>query len=197
MKTAGTAKAEDPRITRSKSAIIETTRSLLREHGFSGVSIEAVSAHCGVAKTTIYRHWPDRNALMLDAFTFPPDEGLFDPTDDLRSDLSSGLRRLRDRLVAGDWAPLIPAMIEAAERDIEFRRLAKRFVEQRRQPLTVRLRLAVDCGELPAGTDLELLASMLVGPLFYRRLITRQTSHRAFPDDLVDFVLAGAAAVSA
>jgi AcrR family transcriptional regulator len=197
MKAGPTTKAEDPRIARSKATIIEATRLLLREHGFSGVSIEAVSAQCGVAKTTIYRHWPDRNALLLDAFTFPPDANPFGPTSDLRTDLCAGLRILHDNLARGEWAPLTPAMIEAAERDLDFRRLAEQFVDQRRRPLIQRLRLGLERGELSEGTDVELLASVLVGPLFYRRLISRQSSHRDFADHIVDFVLAGAAAPSA
>jgi AcrR family transcriptional regulator len=185
--------SEDPRVTRSKCAIIETTRTLLREKGFAGTSIEAISARSGVAKTTIYRHWPDSNLLLLDAFAFDTERPLFAPTDDLRADLCEGLGMLVRHLGGDEWAPLTPAMIEAAERDLAFRKLSKRFMEERRHPLSRRLTVAVQRNELPTGTDVELVASMLAGPLFYRRLVSRQIIAKGFVEALVDTVLFGAA----
>ncbi len=183
--------SEDPRVTRSKCTVIETTRQILKEKGFGGATIEAISARSGVAKTTIYRHWPDPNLLMLDAFAFNRDRILFVPTDDLRADLCDGLRVLANDLSSDEWAPLAPAMFEASERDAAFRKVSKRFMEEKRHPLSHRLTVGVERNELPPDTNVDLIASMLAGPLFYRRLVSRQTIPKGFVELLVDTVLSG------
>jgi AcrR family transcriptional regulator len=183
--------AEDPRVVRSKTAVLETTRELLREFGFGGVTVDAVTARSGVAKTTIYRHWPDSNALLLDAFTFEKPIVDFDETDDLRADLRRGVRRLVADLSGDSWGPLFPAMMEASERDHDFRRLSRAFIDERRRPLLVRLTRAAKSRQLSADTDVELLASAIVGPIFYRRFVSRQAMAKVFPDQVVDLALRG------
>src|SRR5919198_1676494 len=57
----------DPRVRHSKEVVMATTYELLSEEGLAGVTVDAVARRSGVAKTTIYRHWPSREALLLDA----------------------------------------------------------------------------------------------------------------------------------
>src|SRR5579871_5184723 len=57
----------DERVARSKRVVLAAAHELLTESGLSGVSVDEVSRRSGVAKTTIYRHWPSREALLLDA----------------------------------------------------------------------------------------------------------------------------------
>jgi AcrR family transcriptional regulator len=186
----------DPRIQRSRAAVIDATRELLREHGFAGVTIEAVSALSGVAKTTIYRHWPDREHLLLDSCVAAKGiVGVYD-TGDLRGDLVAGLRMLAAELTGGDMSSLIPAMIEASERSAEFRALNEAFMAAKRAPLKDRLRIAAKRGEIRPGIDLETLMSLIAGPMFYRRLLVRQPLSKTFVDDLVDLVLGGASSTS-
>ncbi len=182
----------DPRIQRSRSAVIDATRELLRDHGFAGVTIEAVAARSGVAKTTIYRHWPDCNHLLLDSCVAARGHIAVHDTGDLRRDLVAGLRMLAAELTVGDMASLLPAMIEASERSPEFRLLNEAFISAKRAPLKDRLRLAAKRGEIRPGLDLEMLMSVIAGPLFYRRLLLHQPLSKGFVDDLVDLVLGGA-----
>lgn len=172
--------------------MIDATRELLREHGFAGVTIEAVSALSGVAKTTIYRQWADRDHLLLDSCAAAKGSVVVHDTGDLRADLVAGLRMLAGVLTAGDLAALFPAMIEASERSPEFRALNEVHLAENRAPLRDRLRIAVKRGELKPGVDLETLMAVLAGPLFYRRLIVRHSLSKSFVDDLVDLVLSGA-----
>ncbi|MDO8105643.1 TetR/AcrR family transcriptional regulator [Isoptericola sp. b441] len=58
----------DPRVVRSRAAVLAAATQLLATDGVAGTTIEAVAARSGVAKTTIYRHWPDQRALVRDAF---------------------------------------------------------------------------------------------------------------------------------
>jgi AcrR family transcriptional regulator len=182
----------DPRVVRSKQCVIETAHDLLREGGFAAATIEAIAARSGVAKTTIYRHWPDRNRLLLDAFAVSDDVAQIASTGDLRSDLVSCLTGLAKALATSEWAETMPALLEAAERDAEFRKLSREYIDEKRRPIRTRLRVAVERGELPAGADIELLMATLAGPLFYRRFITRQPVHdRRLIEGIVAQMLAG------
>jgi AcrR family transcriptional regulator len=184
-------RSEDPRVARSKAAVLDATRDLLREAGFSGVTIEAVALRSGVAKTTIYRHWPERADLLLDAFALPDERPPVPCTDDLRSDLLFALRVMARELHHGDWIALMPAMIEASERDEEFLAVSRPFIESKREPLKHRLRVAVRAGDLPADVDLELALASFIAPMFYRRLITHQPLTDRVVERIVDQALDG------
>lgn len=194
--------SEDPRIVRSRATILAAAVALLQDEGYRGFSVEGVSARSGVAKSTIYRHWPERQVLLLDAFRsvkFPPEHApRFAPTADLYADLVREMRGLAAGLTSSDWVEVLPAIIEAAEREPEFLALARVFVEERRAPVRQRVELAVREGDLPGDSDVDLLLSQLGGPLFYRRLIAHQpVDDHAMIDRLVRQVLIGAGARAA
>ncbi len=163
----------------------------MAEQGFRGVTIEAVAARSGVAKTTIYRQWRSSNALLVDAFEADKCAIVFPNTGDLRADLTVGLLALAETLGGIDGGRLLPAMLEAAERDPDFAQLSKSFVDERRKPLRERLTHAIRIGELPADSDIETLMALLAGPLFYRRLLTHQGLGRAFIERIVHTVIEG------
>jgi len=184
---------EDPRVVRSKQAVIHAARELLLELGFAGVTIEAVAARSGVAKTTIYRHWADRNVLIMDVFPRVDCDENAPATEDLRADIIAKLRGLTEGLVSEEWGEVMPALIEAAEREPEFRALSKAYINTKRRPTRKRLELAVRRGELPADTNIEVLMAGLAGPLFYRRYISRQSlSDRHLVEKVTDQALRGA-----
>lgn len=182
--------AADPRVLRSRQSVLRAAQELVVEEGFRGVTIEAVSNRSGVAKTTIYRQWPGCNELLVDAFALEKEHVLFASTGDLRADLVAGLALLAEGL-GTNTGRLLPAMLEAAERDPEFAELSKSFVDGRRRPLRDRLAIAIRAGDLPHGADIETLMSMLAGPLFYRRLLTHQSLGRSVVERIVDIVLDG------
>ncbi len=183
----------DPRVARSRAAVLLAARDLVIEGGFDGFTIEGVSVRSGVAKTTIYRQWESRNHLLLDLFEENVVEESTPTTDDLHADLLVTISSLAAKLADPTTSGLIPALIEAAERDEEFRAVSRPFVERRRVPIVNRLKQAVIDGQLPPTADLDLICALLVGPLFYRRLLSRQDG----PDprvlsNLVRTVIAGA-----
>ena len=189
MQSVGEAR-RDPRVARSKALVLETAVELLAEHGYAGATIQGISDRSGVAKTTIYRHWPSRAALLAEAFVAllntpaPPDTG------ELRADLLTLLSRLARGLQHARWAALLPALVDAAERDPELGRLARQFSVDRRQTLRRVLDAGAARGEIPPGADTELAVHMLVGPLFYRRLLSHEPIPERFVQRLVDGVLA-------
>lgn len=127
----------------------------------------------GVAKSTIYRYWPTRLALLRDAL-----EGLNRQPD---VELEAGPARARiERLLEHLAAALsdsllsacIPALIEAAERHPEVAGFLHQYSDRRRSALTAVIRKGIEAGELPAHLDPEMAALALSGPIFYRRLMT-------------------------
>jgi AcrR family transcriptional regulator len=185
--------AVDPRVRRSRAAVLEAACELLMEVGFGGVTMEGVSARSGVAKTTMYRQWPDSNHLLLDVFSLVSAETVTPTTDDLEHDLVECLRQLVSTLTNPESSGMVAALIEASERDEEFRRISRPSIDARRKPVVTRLRVAVRSGQLPPDTDVELVCGLLVGPLFYRRLLSRQSlTDKTLLPRLVHMVIAGA-----
>jgi len=162
----------DPRVARSRSAVLEATGQLLCEEGFPGVTIEAVAARSGVAKTTIYRHWPTRAELLIAAFRHMSCDTPCVDTGDVRDDLVAVVQGLADELGSERWATALPSLVAEALRDPGFAELHSAFVAERRQKVLEVIRRAVERGQLPADTDAGLLGTMLAGPVFFRALVT-------------------------
>jgi AcrR family transcriptional regulator len=180
----------DARIERSRVAILEAAAGLLIEGGASRVTIEGVAERSGVAKTTIYRHWRSRSQLVFDAFEslFRSNPGALEP-----GPLEVRLRRALTGLVWGltesRWAPAATALIDAADRDPELRRLVEDFIERRMAVVRDVIVESVEAGELRTGLRTDLAVSMLAGPVFYRRLVSGELMDEAFIGDVVDTFL--------
>ena len=195
--SAATSKAEpvDPRIERSRRVILEAALSELGQVGYGAFTIESVAARAGVGKSTIYRHWRGKLPLIADAFQTlnvqpaRPEEG---------GSPRERIARLMRHLVegAGDadspFGACIPALIDAAERDPEVRRFHHAYNSQRRQRLVDAIAEGVAAGDFPGRLDPEIAALALVGPIFYRRLMTDTPFERERVDALMDTVLGSA-----
>lgn len=166
----------DPRIERSRMCVLEATAELLREVGYGQLTIEAVAARSGVAKSTIYRHYSSKSELVSDAFTQVHTSGTNDmpPPGPVRG---RAVAVLSDLACAVDepqrLACLMPALIDAAERSDEMAELAHRMADESAEPLRSVLNQAVAGGELPAHTDTTILADALVAPIVLARLFHR------------------------
>lgn len=180
----------DPRVRRSRAAVIAATLDLIAERGIAATTIEAVAERSTVARTTIYRQWDSQPALVLDAIGTM----LHTPTDPdtgtLRGDLLDLLGGLADALTTSPAAALMPALMDAAERDPAFAALHAREATQRHEVVRVAIARGIDRGELPTGTDPGEVIDMLTGPVFYRRLVSAGTVDRAFAQRVVDHILA-------
>ncbi len=177
----------DPRIVRSRAAILRATANLLIESGSAGVTIEGIAERSGVAKTTIYRHWKSRSQLVFDAF-----ESLLHPvaaytqTGTLRQQLEAVLSQLSRGVTVSEWAPAISALIEAGDRDPELRQLVHDFLFVRMEHGRDALRAAIRGGELRADIDVDVAVGVLVGPIFYRRLVSREPLNDSVVAEIVD-----------
>jgi len=179
----------DPRMQRSRAAVLDVTLRLLAERGIAATSIEAVAERSGVAKTTIYRQWDSQAALVLDAF----DSVLRVPADpdtgSLCGDLIELLTGYVNALSTGPAAGLMFALIDAAERDDAFAALHRKEAQTRHTPILAVIRRGIDRGELPAGTDPAEVLDLLAGPVFHRRAVSAGKLDDAFAESIVNRVL--------
>jgi TetR/AcrR family transcriptional regulator, regulator of autoinduction and epiphytic fitness len=185
-------RSADPRIERSRQVILTATLGELGDAGYGAFTIESVAARAGVAKSTIYRHWPDKITLIADAFeTFH--EQIVPHTGNLpaREGLLRLLRHVAEIVVDSAFSACIPALIEGAERDPRLRQFRHRYSAQRRASLTALISQGMTDGEFRAGIDPELAAQALLGPIFYQRLMTSQPFDPEHVEDLIDMIVGG------
>jgi AcrR family transcriptional regulator len=171
----------------ARQAVLEAADDLLVERGFAGVTIEGIAARAGVAKQTIYRWWSSKVDILIDAFIddmaqhlTPPDHG------DLGLDLHTHLSRLADFLTRSDAGAVFRALVGQAQHDPQLAtRLRTDYLSQQRTRDRLPLQRAVQRGQLPPDTDLELALDQLLGPIHYRVLVTGQPVPREFTDGLI------------
>lgn len=163
----------DPRIRRTRDTVLTAALSVLAERGFADFSMEAVAEASGVAKSTIYRHWPTKLSLLRDALEGLNRQPEVEPEPaSARARIERLLEHLAAALSDSLLSACIPALIEAAERHPEVAGFLHQYSDRRRAALTAVIRKGVEDGELPAHLDPELAALALSGPIFYRRLMT-------------------------
>ncbi len=178
----------------SHQAIVAATQELLVELGYRKLTIEGVAARAGVGKQTIYRWWPSRAALALEAYLGGSD-AVLQPSPD-SGDVHEDVRELLGWLVAVLAEPIggrvLAGLIADLQHDPE---LAERFhrdvVPSRRRAMREALERGRERGELRPDADLELAVDALHGAVFYRLLLSGEPLDTAFTAQLADQVLLG------
>ncbi|MBW5483548.1 TetR/AcrR family transcriptional regulator [Streptomyces bambusae] len=189
---------------RSRRAILDAALELVGEVGYNKLTIEAIAARAGVGKQTIYRWWPSKAAVLLDAsLALAGDAGTeggwegFPDTGDLAADLKYVLRATVDEMNDGKYDAPARALTAAGATDPA---LGAQFNEKLLEPQLAlyeeRLRTARDAGQIAEDTDLRLAVELLLGPLTHRWLLRTAPLTHAFTDAIVDRVLGGIARVS-
>ena len=177
----------NPRTRRVRQVILDAAVEVLLTDGAEHVTATRVADRADVARTTIYRHWPDQASLLLatiDAVTSPhhppPNVGVLD------SDLRSALKNLRTRLVTHETRPLFGALASRAHHDEGFAAAQRRFVEQLVRPVAAVLEAARDRGEVVGELDCQLEATLLAGPVLHHHLML----YADITDGLIEAVVA-------
>jgi len=158
---------------RSEEAILRAALDLMAEHGVGGLTVDAVAARAGVGKQTIYRHWGSRARLVHDAIACTNDPLVEPDTGSLRGDLEALVSQLARFLSNPDTGRVFPSMLEAAERDPELAELRQAHAAKKRDAFRRVLARAAERGEVDAELDVEAAVDLVVGPIFYRRLVAR------------------------
>jgi AcrR family transcriptional regulator len=176
----------DGRIERSKSAVLETTLALLCEGGLSGVTIDEVARRSGVAKTTIYRHWPSRSALLMNACSTLGAKPKTPDTGTPREDIKRVLFAIVEQLEKARWATAMPSVIDAAERDKELERVQIQLLDDFLEPLRAVITRAQQKGDLHDTVKPSEMIAPVAGALFYRRWFSRESINEKFIERLIE-----------
>ena len=185
-----------PRNTQADEAILDAVLALLSDgQSAASVSIEAVAAKAGVGKATIYRRWPNKDALLIDAV-----RAMKGPLPELagrsvREDLIALVRAHRTPR-AQRYSKVTACLLPELNKDAELGRMYQAFVEPRREVARQVLRRGIATGELRPDLDVEMTQLMLSAPGIVQSMMGLKLSvpDDEFAETLVDAVLRGAAA---
>lgn len=179
---------------RSRQAILAAAISLIGEVGYEKVSIEAIAQRAGVGKQTIYRWWPSKGAVALEALhdtlaevTVFPDSG--DIVEDMRVQMTGVVQLLGSTEVG----PVYQGLIAAAQSDPA---ISRAHLDNIIEPATIagreRIQRAKERGEIRADADSQTLIDMLYGAIYYRLLLHTRPLHPEQIDAALDIAFRGA-----
>jgi AcrR family transcriptional regulator len=183
-----------PRSQQARRAVLDATRALIEKGGYEAATIEAIAARSGVAKTTIYRSWPNRPALVVELLmgmagqAVPPPTGP-DPLAAVRTEMR-GIAGASDHLIGR----LLVSLLGEAQRDPEIRTaLLEGLFYPRSEGTAKMIRQAQASGVLRKDVPAHVIVDLLVGPLFYRMFVRHQPLNDAFVNRVFQVVIKGLA----
>jgi AcrR family transcriptional regulator len=182
-----------PRSEQSRVAILRSTLKLLRQQGgFPELSIEAIAADANVSKATVYRWWPNKAALVADAFTASSEDELrFPDTGSVQSDMSLQMRKLI-RVFRSKRGKVVAALLAGGQSDPELiEAFRERFLWPRRRQAYKTLQRGIDRGEVSRNSNLDLILDSLYGPIYMRFLVRHDELREEFADQLCALVFKG------
>ena len=184
-----------PRSERTEKAILAAASQLLAESGLAALTIEGVAERAGVGKASIYRRWPSRGALAFDATLGDYLAG--QPTRDtgsLEGDLVATTRDWIRAVKRLPWGRTLKGLIAEVQNDPSLAGAwRERFVDRVRRHRRPIVERAVARGEIPAGSDPELIMDLLYGPLYHRYLNGHLPLNDAFAKGVARMVAVAAA----
>jgi AcrR family transcriptional regulator len=177
-----------------RQLVLDTTAQLVAELGVERTSIDEISSRSGVAKSTIYRHFPSKQVLVVEAVHACTQLPVVTDTGSLRDDLISCFSGMTKASYEGRLGDMMLSLMDAAQRDPELGRLVRGQAEQRRRFVSGVLERAIERGQLPDDVDVDLLVTMISGPLVYTKLVRRQRVTEQLVAAVVDAALSSLAA---
>src|ERR1700677_123606 len=189
----GGAQRGRPRSQEADRAILTAAAELLADRGLAALSIEEGAARAGGGQTTIYRRWPSKGLLALDAFvtSFREEQPLPD-TGTLRGDLLAALHAWVRAVTQTPMGPVLTGLIAEAQHDPELRGAWRdREIEPLRTQHRIMLDRAIGRGEIPGSVDKDVVLDLFFGAAEHRLLLGHLPMTDAFIDAVVDVILAG------
>ena len=181
-----------PRSTDVDQAVMSAALDLVSDGGFRSVSIEAIAAKAEVAKTTIYRRWPNRAAVVMDAFIARVGaQTLFDPDDPFVDGVRRQMRTMA-KAFRGEDGALVRALLAESQFDAELgKAFRERWTLPRREMALAHFRAGVESGAIRRDAELETAIDLLYAPMYYRLQMETGPLSNAYVDSLFDHVMQG------
>lgn len=182
-------RGEDPRVVQTREFVYAATLEALPELGIRGLTIERIAEKSGVARSTIYRRWPNLSQLYLEAFAQYARQQPLEPSGNTARDLESYLTVAAERLNDPTYRAILVAILDRAARDDDFAELHQRIFDEKHSRAAAVLRAGIRSGAIKKGTDMADALAALRGPLLYISLVRHE---RIQPSDvqrvLADFL---------
>ncbi|MFE4976770.1 TetR/AcrR family transcriptional regulator [Kitasatospora sp. NPDC056651] len=176
-------------------AILDAALRLLAESDGTPVTIDAIARTAGVGKQTVYRWWPSKGAVLLDALTDRAEQDVHGPdTGDLRTDLRAFIATTFDAAQRDTTASALRAVAREAARDPHLADLMRSFTAARRTALRDLLAKGRERGDLAGDADLDLIADQVYGVFWYRFLLGHDALDADTAQRLADSLTRGNAA---
>jgi len=154
---------------RSRQAILDAALELCGEIGYGHLTIEGIAARAGVSKKTIYRWWPSRTAVVVEALDEAVDSSLSHPdTGDLAEDMHTQITALIDLLTPPERSPICALIADNLQYPEVAGDLRDRLVQPRIDSFNERIRKAQQRGELPPDANLDVALDLFYGPIYHR-----------------------------
>jgi AcrR family transcriptional regulator len=179
--------AVDPRVERTRTAVLDATLQLLAELGVERTCIEMVAERSGVARSTIYRHWEGKPQLVMDALADIRSRAEVAPTGDDAADLRAHLQDFGS-VLRSPVSRVLADLMAVSDRDPELGRLHRNMVRRKRARSVELVRRLQTAGRFDPALDPELLADTIVGTLVYRRFSMDEPMSAAEVDHHLDGV---------
>ncbi|GHF05044.1 TetR family transcriptional regulator [Streptomyces spiralis] len=177
-------------------AVLRATKDLLGEVGYQRLAFEGIARRAGVSKATIYRWWPNKAALVIEALSgevpLPP----LHETGDLEADLRTAVRLVVDLVSAMPTCLILPALLADVIEDPTGTGAFAELIEPRRASVVNLLERARLAGRLPPDTDTSLMVDIYSGTVVYLAAVNRVAPDEAVVDQLVSLILHGRLPVS-
>ena len=181
-----------PRSEQARRAVLDAARAQFEEQGYAAATIEAVAARSGVAKTTIYRWWPSRAAILVDVLVelasalVPPPRG----GDPMRA-MSTELRGIAGA-INGPLGRLLTSLLGDAQVEPQVRSvLIERLFRPRSEASASNISRAQADGTLRSDVPPHVAIDLLVGPLFYRMFVQHEPVTETFVKQVLQYVVEG------
>jgi AcrR family transcriptional regulator len=188
-KAANTGRPRSPKI---HQAVLAAAAELVLAHGFGTLTMDTIAAAAGVGRMTLYRRWPNKAAIVMDAFVARVDPNtLFLPGESYLETIRIQMRSMAKKFRGKDGV-LMRALLGAAQLDPELAiALRERWTMPRRQMAIAYFREGMKQGHLRADSDPDAIIDLLYAPLYYRLQMGTGPLSSAYVDEIFDHVMRG------
>lgn len=193
MPSSTSAKRGRPRDAATHQSILDAANQILSDAGYRGFSIEGVAAKAGVSKTSIYRRWPSKGALLLDLYMAGMDGAALADLqhlpirDAFQRYLSLSVKRLENPF----WTNTIQSLVAEAQADPEMADLFRaKVIVPRRESGRILLQRGIDEGQIDSSIDIDIVLDAVFGALWYRLLLGHMPIDQRFANALTEQVFA-------